>query len=409
MSGLSGRKNRQWRILNGSDHWKDLIDPLDDGLRRTLIHYGELAQAAHDAFITERFSRFAGDCRYARATLLERCCVGSASYYEVTKNLYATSSVPVPEALMVKSLSREAWNRESNWMGFVAVATDAGKAQLGRREIVVAWRGTSRPLEWINDLQFNLVSPSKLFSGDESRWSVGATGEAAKVHEGWLSIYTSNDPRSPYNQTSARDQLLNEVKRLIELHKDEELSITFTGHSLGAALSTLSAMDIAANGINKVRGIILDRQIPVSVLVFASPKVGDAAFRQVFSKIDSLRLLRVANAPDIVPAYPLLGYEEVGVELTIDTRKSPYLKGPGDFSSWHNLEAYLHGIAGTQGTRSSEFRLQVDRDIALVNKHLDLLKDEYLVPVSWWVEKNKGMKKGADGHWKLVDHEDDDA
>ncbi|CAN6482740.1 unnamed protein product [Victoria cruziana] len=408
MSGSSGRENREWRILHGSDGWKDHVDPLDDGFRRTVIHYGELAQAAYDAFINEKFSKFAGGCRYARTTLLERCCVGSASFYQVTKNLYATSSVPVPEALMVRSLSREAWSRESNWMGFVAVATDAGKKQMGRREIVVSWRGTTRPLEWINNLQFNLVSASKLFSGDESRRVVGAAGETAKVHEGWLSIYTSDDPRSPYNQTSARDQLLNEVKRLIELYKDEEMSITFTGHSLGAALSTLSAVDLTANGINKVRGVMFDKHIPVSVLIFASPKVGDAGFRQVFANIDSLRLLRVTNLPDVVPAYPLLGYEEVGVELAIDTRKSPYLKAPGDFSSWHNLEAYLHGVAGTQGVDSGEFRLPVDRDIALVNKHMDSLKDEYLVPVAWWVEKNKGMKKGADGHWKLVDHEDDD-
>ncbi|GJM94365.1 hypothetical protein PR202_ga11005 [Eleusine coracana subsp. coracana] len=394
----------RWRELHGNASWTGLLDPIDVDLRRFIINYGELTQVTYDSFNNEKRSPHAGACRYGYSDLLNETEVSAPGNYAVTKFAYATSAVP--EGLLLfpaPELREKAWSRESNFMGYVAVATDQGVAKLGRRDIMVAWRGTVTDLELVNDLDSTPVSAAPVLG------AAAKENPLAVVHRGFLSIYTSSNPNSTYNKASARDQashlliVFEEVRRLTRCH------------SLGASLATLNAVDIVANGLNNAptnnSSSSSSKQqppSPVTAIVFASPHVGDRFFKTAFRSFPDLRALHVKNAGDVVPKLPPVAYVDVAVPLHINTARSPYLRSPGTVVTFHDLECYLHGVAGEQGGGAGggrPFKLEVDRDVALVNKHADALKDEYPVPANWWVPKNKGMVKNADGKWELKDFE----
>nr|GMD93180.1 phospholipase A1-II 4-like [Ipomoea batatas] len=403
---MSGSGKLGWKELSGSDNWKNLLEPLDSDLRRYLIHYGTMIEPVGDAFINEPASKNVGLPRYARRNLFQNTGLvkGNPFKYEVTKYFYATSQLSLGAIGYTPQLSLDALGytiTESNWIGYVAVATDEGKAALGRRDIVIVWRGTMRPLEWITDIIFLYVNAPLIFGQNSD----------PLVHMGWYYMYTSSIKDSPLNATSARDQIREEVARLVELYKDEELSITVTGHSLGSSMATLNAVDLAANPIN------INKDIPVTAFLYASPKVGDENFKKAFSNQQNLRALRISDANDPVPKLPPFGWKEdgtiepsipyvdVGVGLVIESKKSHYLKL--EVLGYHDLMLYMHGIDGYQGSLGG-FERQGDFDLAKVNRYQDNLKDEYLIPIGWFNIKDKGMVQQEDGNYILDDHEVDE-
>ncbi|KAM3362186.1 hypothetical protein P3S68_017040 [Capsicum galapagoense] len=214
--GIENRDNNiaeRWEILSAKNNWEGLFDPLDFDLRQYLIHYGQMCQAIYDSFNNEEASKYRGTSRYSKKNLFTR--VGLDKHnpykYEITKYVYAASHVP----------SKTEKVKESNWIGYVAVAADEGKVALGRRDILIAWRGTVMVSEWNDDFENSLVQPTEIF---------GENTNNILVH---------------------KDQVLEKVKRLLNQYKEEEVSITVTGHSLGSSLSTLCAIDIVVNQINK--------------------------------------------------------------------------------------------------------------------------------------------------------------
>ncbi|CAK9327623.1 unnamed protein product [Citrullus colocynthis] len=393
---LSPRENISavWRDLHGASDWDGLLDPLHPFLRRELVKYGEFAQATYDAFDFDPLSEFCGSCRYNRHKLLDELGL-SQNGYKVTKYIYALSPVDGPDWFESSKIG-EVWSRDSNWMGFVAVSTDEESDRIGRRDILVAWRGTVTPTEWYIDLK------TKLKKIDRSNKKV-------KVQRGFLTIYKSKDEESKFNKTSASEQVMEELHRLIDFFKekgDREISLTITGHSLGGALSLLTAYEA---------GVSFPADVHISVVSFGAPRVGNLAFREKLNEM-GVKTLRVVIGQDIVPKLPGLFvnlivnklsavtgklswvYRHVGKELKMDMYMSPYLKRESDMSGSHNLEIYLHLVDGFV-SRKGKFRWNSRRDVALVNKGSDMLVEELRIPEFWYQLPHKGLIKNKFGRW----------
>lgn len=128
------------------------------------------------------------------------------------------------------------------------------------------------------------------------------------------------------------------------------MSITVTGHSLGAALAVLIADELAGLGA----------PAPVAVFSFGGPRVGDRAFA---SRVEGARRAcsggERARRRAAVPAAVALRRRG---ELRLDSRASPYLRPDADAACCHDLEAYIHLVDGFLGSHCP-FRDNAKRSI----------------------------------------------
>ena len=177
---------------------------------------------------------------------------------------------------------------------------------------VVALRGTETFTEWWDDLHLGLVPFTTVADGGQ-------------VVDGFLRIYqtlTSTDPNDP---AATQSGLFD--------HIDDGTLLTVTGHSLGAALATLLAVDMFVNV-----------HLRPEVWTFGSPKVGDPTFAATFGFHASVSW-RIYNMPDIVPLAPidLFGdYQHVNTGFPINSGGRTRVS----IGCYHHLSTYLAELSG---------------------------------------------------------------
>ncbi|CAO2199960.1 unnamed protein product [Urochloa humidicola] len=328
-----------WRRLHGEDGWRGLLDPLHPDLRREIVRYGEFVDAAYSAFLSHPDAS-------PEHRAPPRVPLHDAAY-RVTAPLFATSSVELPS--WAAAAAGPCAAQRTSLVGYVAVCdSPAELRRMGRRDIVVALRGTCTLLEWAENIRASLV-PADDLSPESS------SSDNAKVECGFWNIYKTRGEKSP----SLSQTVVSEIRRLLDLYKNEEVSITVTGHSLGAALAVLIADELAGG---------VAASTPVAVFSFGGPRVGNGAFA---SRVEArgARVLRVVNAHDVVPRFlPGWCYADVGPELRLDSRASPFLRPDADAACCHDLEAYIHLVDGFLGSHCP-FRDNAKRSILRLVKN----------------------------------------
>lgn len=183
-------------------------------------------------------------------------------------------------------------------------------------DIVIAIRGTEGIQEWVHDGEFLLVTCPFLPGAGHTEDGFTAV---------YMSMTTTPDPKCPRVTQSLAG--LNFPRPVT--------SLTICGHSLGGALATLLALDIAANTVFK----------NPSVYTYASPRTGGPQFAATYNQVVP-NTNRIAARLDLVPKLPLpplyehvLGlYEVNSVQLGIP----PKILIKPELACLHILTSYLY-------------------------------------------------------------------
>ncbi|XP_010912884.1 phospholipase A1-Ialpha2, chloroplastic [Elaeis guineensis] len=357
-----------WREIQGAEDWDDLVQPLHPLLREEIVRYGESVAACYKVFDLDPSSKRYLNCKYGKNSMLREIGMASSGY-EVTKYIYATPDISIPT---------QTGTCCSRWIGYVSVSGDEEARRLGRRDILVSFRGTVTNTEWIANFMSSLT-PARLDPHDPR--------PDVKVESGFLSLYTSDDSSCKFSSGSCRQQLLSEVSRIVNKYKDEELSITLAGHSMGSSLALLLGYDLAELGLNRNGS---NREVPITVYSFGGPRVGNSGFKERCEEL-GVKVLRVVNVNDPVTKLPgvflnencrvLAGrfelpwscscYAHVGVELALDFFK---MRNP---ACVHDLDAYIGLLKGPK-------MAQVKKDGEnLLNKAKKFLSSQNLTVWQW--------------------------
>jgi hypothetical protein len=194
----------------------------------------------------------------------------------------------------------------------------------GTGDVVIAIRGTEGIEEWINDAEFLLVRCPFLAG-------------AGHTEDGFTAMYNSLRIGVAAGSPSVVDALATLPFR------QPVSSLTICGHSLGGALVTLLALDVAANtGFTNP-----------TVYTYASPRAGDPLFASTYNQVVK-NSFRIANRIDLVPKLPLPPfYEHVDVLYDLNPVRllplPPRILVKPTIACAHFLDSYLHLLSVVSG------------------------------------------------------------
>ena len=155
-----------------------------------------------------------------------------------------------------------------------------------KKRINIIFRGSESKYDWYYDLKIMKHHLEEKFQSKKND---------VYIHLGFWEQLTKN---------GSYQKILKIIKEGLAEHVYYELYVT--GHSLGGALSTLFGYLLSHELSNKV-----------TVVSFASPRVGNSAWKDAYDAKENLVHYRVTNNRDIVTASPMWGYKHTGHNIRL--------------------------------------------------------------------------------------------
>ncbi|MQL96699.1 hypothetical protein Taro_029381 [Colocasia esculenta] len=183
--------------------------------------------------------------------------------------------------------------------------------------IVIAFRGTQEHSiqNWVEDLFWKQLDLNYPEVSD------------AMVHHGFYSAY---------HNTTMRPGILNAVNMAKKFYGD--IGIIVTGHSMGGAMASFCALDLAVNQCED----------NVQLMTFGQPRIGNAAFASYFSK-NVPKTVRVINEHDMVPHlppfytyFPQKTYHHFPREVKVTFPISPFFADR--YNCFTNSQVWLYNV-----------------------------------------------------------------
>jgi len=313
IQGFGTTKDLPWKGL--LPETTDLESLLDDELRMRVIELGELAEVTYDGFIDDERSRYKHEPRWKSSELLEkslgpkRAAALGFQIPQIGRGLgliFGNSGIGTLSTFLAAAAGNKdgKGSKTRSWVGYVAMRTEPDTNEV---DLVFVWRGTKFFQEWINNGLGDQLMP-----WDKESGATGRKDREVRVHDGFASIYRDklqNMEQFKEVTMAPREVVHHYIDKMYEtvLRPEQRIrSITTVGHSLGGALATLSAYDIARYVRGKPdprEGHRSDSPPQVSCFAFAPPRVGNAAFAEDMKAL-GVRLLRIVNRGDVVPIIP---------------------------------------------------------------------------------------------------------
>jgi len=172
---------------------------------------------------------------------------------------------------------------------------------------LILFRGTQRVEEWLE----NLLAFQESYQAPDAKQPYG------KTHTGFADAYK---------------RILNPLPPDVAKQLNPAVPCYISGHSLGAALATFAAIDIALK-VPKLRP-------KLQLYTYASPRVGDVEFAKAHSQLipNSYRIVNLADVVPLVPPTKLHGtYLHIGQEWS-------FLSQNGDALPNHVIDTYAAAI-----------------------------------------------------------------